>query len=518
MNRTNKLMIGAVFGIGIAYAAVCFGWSVYQEYLTGTYQMLFLFPTSLTLDGLFRDLFGYAAVVNQYYLDPLLSLIPADFAKYGKYLVILLTAFGFMLTAFGYFNRVTRNLSSGEEEAKDKLFTHRRFAFLRMLALPWNGIAAACKVHILLIIPLIFILPFSVPFALLADIVMIVPFIIARIVTGLKVSSASKKDEDAYRRNTEYAVCPKCKRNFARPKVRCRCGRLYEYPVPNGFGYRVHTCDKGHDMPCTAAGGKRGLLNTVCPFCESEIVTHEARPIVIATVGAPSSGKTGLMLSSLRALDGESKRCGFELDPFTAGVDRNRMRVAETSPNTEPGEHDSEIVFVKSPRFWEKEIIFNDISGMEYEPREDKVLFEEYFTYTDGLMFAIDGTALIARFEGRTPPADTFAAFMSMFRDVTGTGPSSVSTVPFAVVVTKTDIQRVSSVVRPSASSDSDAAVRKYLVDNGQESFVKTVESAFSNVRYYAACATGANSGSALMPLKWIISEADGDMRSILGQ
>ena len=100
---------------------------------------------------------------------------------------------------------------------------------------------------------------------------------------------------------------------------------------------------------------------------------------------------------------------------------------------------------------------------------------------------------------------DVFESFHSMFTQINGFGPGSVSKIPFAVVASKNDI------LNPSLKS---AEVRDFLVENGQQGFVKVVESLFQEVRYFAASSVGEDCKSAAAPVWWIVGKSDQELAS----
>ena len=53
---------------------------------------------------------------------------------------------------------------------------------------------------------------------------------------------------------------------------------------------------------------------------------------------------------------------------------------------------------------------------------------------------------------------------------------------------------------------------RQFLIDNGQNGFVKVLESLFSNVRYFAANSLGDECVSAARPVWWIVGESDQEL------
>jgi hypothetical protein len=54
-----------------------------------------------------------------------------------------------------------------------------------------------------------------------------------------------------------------------------------------------------------------------------------------------------------------------------------------------------------------------------------------------------------------------------------------------------------------------DEDVRQYLIDNGEEDFVKIVESLFSEVKYFSVSSHGIESASAMRPVWWIVDHVD---------
>ena len=285
-----------------------------------------------------------------------------------------------------------------------------------------------------------------------------------------------------------------------RPKVKCRCGLDLDYPVPNEYGYKTHYCNKGHSIPCTA--GKRANLRTVCPYCGADIETREAMPVNIALVGAVGAGKTTLMLAAVGAITDAARTRDVTVEAVTPGISKQAVMAKDVAPRTAAGELDTECLFLRSRSMSDKEILINDISGQEFEPREGKALFEEYYNYTDGIVFVFDPLALTRQRKTSTP-MEVFESFHFMFTQITGGSPRGSSTVPFAIVATRNDIMS-------PRLSDSD--VRAYLVENGQEGFVKVAESVFPDTRYFAVSSYGESGEGAARPFWWIVSKTDAEL------
>ena len=498
MNGMNKAIVGVVFGIALIYSALSLMLTAQNLIETGTVSMFLFLPHGGEL-GL--DLGEYIGMVTGLY-DDLLSTISGYIttdADTAKVVELALVFVGFVLAAAGMATPPTLDCQ-GRDNPAQYLWTHRPRSFARCLAAPWGLITGAWAKHKALVIVPIILLPLYVWWSVLMTIFLIVPYALMKGVIGARIKSAAKKEGREYERTTQFAVCPKCKRNFVRPKVKCKCGLDLDYPVPNEYGYKNHYCNKGHVIPCTA--GKRSNLRTVCPYCDADIETREAMPVSIAMVGAVGAGKTTMMLAAVGTITSQARTRDVTVEAVTPGVSKQAVMAKDVAPKTAPGELDSECVFLRSRTMQDKEIIINDISGQEFEPREGKALFEEYYNYTDGIIFAFDPIALARQRRGATP-MEVFESFHYMFTQITGISPSKRSTIPFAVVATRNDV------MNPSLRDDQ---VRTFLSQNGQDGFVKVVESLFTDVRYFAVSSYGDDCEGAARPFWWIVSKTDAEL------
>ena len=370
--------------------------------------------------------------------------------------------------------------------------------------MPFGLIPAAWqKAKPLVIIPIV-LLPLYLPWAIMMLIFLIIPFLIVKGVVSMKISSAAKKEQAEYDKNTGHGICPHCKRDFDRPVVKCRCGLILDYPQPNIYGYKYHTCNKGHEIPCVS--GKRSGLTTICPHCNMVIETREALPITISFVGAVGSGKTSLMLSAVEAIQQRSRAVDITMESTSSGLSKDALAGKEYAPHTVPGELESQVIFLKSLKMQDREIVFNDISGAEFEPNLDKVMFEEYYNYTNGLIFTFDPMSF-GRGVKKSTPQEVFDSFHYMFTTIRRMSPSSVSNIPLAIVATRADISK------PKLSDDD---VRQFLIDNGEENFVKIAESLFSEVKYFSTSSHGSESESSMRPVWWIVGHVDKTITQVI--
>ena len=464
--------------------------------------------------------FYEGAVIPDFIHDGYWSLIGMYTGSIGEgtedLVNIILFAAGFGLVAFGCASRPTWNLKGSADDPKEYLFTHRPDGFLLCLMIPWNVLVAAWRLKKApVLLPIIFI-PFMLPFAVMMDAVLAVLFIISWAVMTIRIRKAASKDRAMYDKETQYAVCPQCKRNFYQPKVKCVCGLVLSFPVPNEHGVKHHVCNKGHKIPCTGADGSRAKLKAVCPYCEGEMFTHDAKPIVLSLVGSVGSGKTTMMLSAVESITATAKEKGIVSEIISGGISINAQRGKSRALPTPAGELDSEYFFLRSRDLPEKEIVINDISGIEFQPDRDKALFEEYYRYNDGIIFVIDPLEVLALHHSQSPtkgskntPTATLESFYHMYTEINGYGPAVKSTVPFAIVLTKMDDPRVLSAV------STEPTPADFLAKYSHKMIIDIAQSAFDNVRFFKIASLG-ESNNAVEPFRWILGENDHDLKSKL--
>ncbi len=512
MNGMNKTIVMVVSTIALVYSGLCFFLTL-QSFVTtegNPIDIWIFFP--LGADSLGFNLTEYLGQHIKFFADGGLyaqtiewvaGLLPDSLADESYYLKLVMILVGFLLAVFGFMPSATRDCS-GKINPAQYLWTHRPGAFMGCLAMPWGLIFGAWKAHKALVIFPILLIFLYWPWALMIDMALIIPFVLVKLAVSAKISSYAKEESKQYEKNTDFGVCPHCKRSFDRPMIKCRCGLILEYPVPNIYGYKYHTCNKGHDIPCES--GKRSNLVTICPHCNSQIQTREAMPITISFVGGTNTGKTTLMLAAVQTITINARTKDVTVDAVSSGVSKDAVAAKDYAPRTIPGELESQVIFLRSMDLQDREIIFNDISGVEFQPATNKVIFEEYYNYTNGIIFTFDPLSF-GRELKRETPHEVFESFHYMYTTIKGIGPGTVSDIPFAIVATKNDIHN-------PKLEDSD--VRQFLIDKGEESFVRVVESLFTEVKYFSVCSRGDDCSSAMRPVWWIVEHADKTLAKLI--
>lgn len=481
MNGMNKAVVSIVYGIALLFTGACLALSVLEFQETGV-------PRLEVFSPLF-DASGITGPFSQAYADVMELL----FGWAGVEAMYAVMVAGFVLAVAGMFTGYPLDVK-GVGNRAEVIWTERPNAAVRCLSGPWGLITAAYGRNRYLVILPIALLPLYGWWSLILTISMVPVFVVVKLAIGVMVDRARRRDRGAYERDTQYAVCPVCKRNFDYPQVRCGCGIVLDYPVPGIHGIGRITCNNGHSMDCRA--GLRDSLKTVCPHCGESIETRESKPICISLVGSVGSGKTTLMLSAVDSIQKSAVRHGVNTDAVTPGIGASAIAGRMDVPATPEGELDSECLFIRSPYLHGRELVFNDISGREFEPRKDRFIFQEYYSYTDGIVFCVDPLNLDSR-TSKTRPMDVFESFHFIFTRVKGFGPETVSNVPLALVLTKRDVTGVD-----------DDGVEGYLRDNGQGEFVRILKSLFSDVRMFSVCCFEDSS----RPVWWIMESSDPEL------
>jgi len=498
MNKINRALMGTLIGIALVYTIIAF--------------ILTVLLPDLDL-GIFSDIFTFFTAKLIVMLDPIWEFFNVES---DSHLVMIILTVGLLLVLFGCISRPTWNLKGSDDDPKIYLFTHRPKALFWCLMIPWNILTVFWNLKkVPVIIPILFV-PFMLPFALVADLFLIIPFLIARSIMTLRINKAAKKDREIYDRDTQYAVCPTCKRNFRQPKIKCSCGLVYSYPVPSEYGVKYHVCNNGHWMPSNNTDGVRSKLQAVCPHCGGDMITHEAKPIVVSMIGTVGSGKTTMMISAVESITAMAKERGIVSDVITEGISTKAQYGKNKVLPTRSGELDSEYFFLRARDFPEKQIVINDISGLEFMPDKEKNLFEEYYRYNNGIILAVDPLEVMALHHSQSPtkgskntPTASLESFYHMFTEINGYGPAVKSDVPFAIVLTKMDDPRVKSAVNAEGSPLS------FLNKYSHKMMVDIAQSAFKNVKYFKVASFGSDN-NAMEPFLWILSENDADLKKRL--
>jgi len=522
MNRTNRNLVAVIAIAAAFYLLMSWFYSALRIWNTEAYEFCafnmfgpltvaepdaWYFDIAAMLPAGFRD--AYAGVLSTIYWNPLAQLGDVVDARFWKMLLGFIAA---ALVLGGMTSKRGLRAPGDADDPQEFLITHRHHAWSQMLLLPWNVFPVAWSCHYALIVIPILLLPLIIPYALMADVIIVIVFAVEQILMRLRIRQKAKQDDEVYRAQVGFAVCPQCRAQFVRPRVVCAvCGLEMNYPVPGPHGVKYHTCNKGHKIPCTNKDGIRGRLDAVCPRCGARIATHEARPLVFGLIGAEGAGKTSLMLAAAESICDSATRRSVTTEATTPGISKQVQAARAGVAPTRPGELPSECLFIRSRDLNERELIINDISGQEFEADENRNYFEEYYRYCCGLVFVIDPLDVAAVFNSKSPtkgskttPMSVFDSFFQVYSTINGTGPSHVSDVPLAVVLTKNANPAVAAALHGRAPEE-------FLRDSGQVQFVDAVAASFSRVHYFTADSLK-DSDTSAEPFMWILGLADAEL------
>ena len=463
MGPTNEIAIAAAYIPALAYAGLA---------------LLF---TALTFGG------DAATVI------PGIARVEGPYSGFlsGQPWGVFAAAAGFALSAAGMLTSEPLDVL-GRNDPVQYLWTHRPNAFVRCIAAPWGLITSAWKRNRYLAAVPIALLPLYAVWSAVLSAALAIPFAAVWAAVSHGISKARKKERLAYRTSTRFAVCPGCRRKFPRPQVQCECGAILDYPVPGIFGIKSQTCNSGHEIPCIH--GMRGGLKTQCPYCHEFIPTRESYPVCVSLVGAPKSGKTTLMLASAETIMSAAKMIDIPSEAATEGLSPDAIASRDSAMPTQAGAVGSECLFLKPLSGTGYEIVYSDIAGAEFAAKKGKDLFEEYYKYTDGIIFVFDPGTLRSGCEGLM---EVFNSFYGMFSTIRGMRPGEPSDIRFAVTASKKDV---------SGLENSD--VREYILRNGGEAFVRSAETLFEQVGYFSECGVGKRPKTSAAPVLWIAEGA----------
>ena len=165
MNGTNKRIVGAVYGVALAYTAAAFVFTV----------LSFEGDAGTVLPGIAKIHGPYSAFV---------APLSVNFA---------LALAGIALAVAGMFTREPLDVL-GRTNPAQYLWTHRPNAFLRCLGAPWGLITSHWKDSKALSVLAILLLPLYAVWSAIITLALVLPFAVAWLIVSWMVSSAVKKE------------------------------------------------------------------------------------------------------------------------------------------------------------------------------------------------------------------------------------------------------------------------------------------------------------------------------------
>lgn len=364
-------------------------------------------------------------------------------------------------------------------------------------------------------------------------------------------------------RNKIFTACHECKEKSLIPTYICpRCGAKHTNLTPGVYGILRRTCDCGERLPTTFFNGRKNL-EAECPACGHKLMDRESRPICIPVVGGRSVGKTAFITAFSREfIEKVAPAKGLEIEFYndvkadiykeiTQDYTAGSTRMTDRPQDVNVASSVSFSFFAKHPTFSPERLIhIYDIAGEVFTDNSENEVQKQY-EYCSGIVLIIDPFAIPSvryKYEGLLAPEDIAGigkadiniiidSFLNKLREVTGLSDNRMATVPLAVVISKIDSAKLEQDIgtmavnklmgsNPEKFKDffdtQDYLCRQFLIDNGMESFLKSVSIQFKTCRFFACSAIGHTRDKGqykpsgiLPPMEWLFRQADGKMGAV---
>lgn len=317
--------------------------------------------------------------------------------------------------------------------------------------------------------------------------------------------------------------CPYCYTEIHLPYHKCPyCGEIHKNLVPGRCGIFVAKCSCGHFIPCSALS-HRSKLAGVCPKCERDLATSNAKQFFIQIIGGNSSGKTAFSAAFqhqyLSFTQGKIKYrvSGEPQSDFEALEDMYNNGTTEPSSISE--------ISTYNYAHMRRGIAIHNL--IFYDTPDEVLLSDEYeksplsFGYTDGIIIIIDplsvdsvrntcisisGDNSISGFS--TDDCETIVVeFINKFSEIVGRSAKKMSDIPVAVLITKCDVKNIKSSIgipkikaqfrmAPENYSNDlsvarDTICKEFLKDIGLSNIVNNLDSVFSDICYFPVSSIG---------------------------
>jgi hypothetical protein len=364
-----------------------------------------------------------------------------------------------------------------------------------------------------------------------------------------------------------FTACHECKEKSLIPTYICpKCRAKHTNLTPGVYGILKRTCVGedpysycGEQLPTTFFNGRRNL-EAICPHCSTPLADRESVPICIPVVGGRSVGKTAFITAfSKEFIDEVAPSKKWETEFYNANKENiykeieqdyltGSTRMTDRPQDINKASSVSFSFFVKGAPFKPERLVHvYDIAGEVFTDNSENEIQKQY-EYCQGIVLMIDPFAIPSvrhRYESQLAAEDIAGigkadingivdSFLNKLREVTGLSDKKMSTVPLAVVVSKIDLAGLMTEIGDAAIKTKMAAFpdkfkdyfdtqdylcRKFLKENGMESFLNNVDLKFKVNRFFSCTAIGHtrdqgryNPQGILPPMQWLFGKADSKM------
>lgn len=363
-----------------------------------------------------------------------------------------------------------------------------------------------------------------------------------------------------------FTACHECKQKSLIPTYLCpNCGAKHTNLTPGVYGILQRRCNCGTKLPTTFFNGRKNL-EAECPQCGHRLSDRESRPLCIPVVGGRSVGKTAFITAfSQEFIETVAPQHGLETEFYNDRKEKiyqeivQDYQMGDTRMTDRPQDVNlasavSFSFFVKHPSLSPERLIHvYDIAGEVFTDNSENEVQQQY-EYCQGIVFILDPFAIPSiRFQyeellspedlagiGKADLNDVIDSFLNKLREVTGLSDNKMASVPLAVVISKIDSAGLDQDVgrraveklmksNPQKFTDffntQDYLCRKFLQENGMESFLNNISLQFKNNRFFACSAIGHSRGKGayqpegvLPPMEWLFQNADPKLGQLWGE
>jgi len=294
--------------------------------------------------------------------------------------------------------------------------------------------------------------------------------------------------------------CPSCHQKVVYPVYACpSCGRRHHDVRPGPYGVLTRKCACGTRMPTLLLLGSSSL-DAYCPLCSEPMAERlgTAAEFVLPVLGAPSSGKTRLMLALMTVLRGGGGSGGasaeFADDPSRKSYEKF-VPALHTGADTWKTVMQADAplrgysLYVTAGGTTRLLYLF-DPAG-EVTETSERMQAQRYLSAAKTFVFTLDQLSIDPvwqslevpdrarnrRYRSEQPPGFVFAQILSGIESL-GVDPKRAR---LAVALTKQDL------VRDRVPDDDGDAIRAWLEspEIGLDNMVRSMRHAFAEIRFF---------------------------------
>lgn len=341
---------------------------------------------------------------------------------------------------------------------------------------------------------------------------------------------------------------PGCERKFTLPIYVCpKCHALHYRLRPSKYGIFKRKCTCGHKLPTTFINGRQ-KLDSLCPHCNCKAIKGIHKSLLIPVVGGANAGKTCFISMAIDKIQEEAPNMKLDFqyqyvqgDQYDDNIKRMKKGTCPQKTNDMAFKYYN---FYLTPHGQKVNHLISvcDIAG-EVFANQDIMARQQGYRFADALVVIVDPLS-ITEYKNelkKTMKPEEFAQLNASTQQMSDVLSGLINTMEslyhvkatdkikksVVIVFTKCDIPGLSEKIGPQAVNDyiqshgstahtdaSNAVCKQFLLEYGEDNFLNTVSSKFSQVQFFACSALGHNTAGKSFtpvdvdkPLLWIIDK-----------